>query len=138
MFSSRHKTPSEVEEELQFHVEMLERKYAQQGMSHADAKTAALRRFGNLQTVKRQCVNISRRQSVLRRTLKISTILLALSGLAIHILSPDPKVARIGSVLIMIAVSGRLLLYVRGLSPWSFLSQSETSPSVVPKDGART
>ncbi len=34
----RSKTPCEVEEELQFHIEMLERKYAQQGMPSADAK----------------------------------------------------------------------------------------------------
>src|ERR1044071_2244879 len=113
----RNKTAFEVEEELQFHVDMLERKYAQQGMSGAHAKAAALRRFGNLERVKKQCVDISRRNSLLRRVLKMSSILIALTGLALHTLSTDYKVARIGSVLIIIAVSGRLLLYVRGLSP---------------------
>jgi len=113
------KTALEVEEELQFHIEMLERKYAQQGMSDAHAKAAALRRFGNLERVKKQCVDISRRNSLLRRILKASSIVIALTGLAIQILSSDYKVARIGGMLIMIAISGRLLLYVRGLSPWS-------------------
>lgn len=108
----RKKTPQDVEEELQFHIDMLESKYALQGLPAADAKAAALKRFGNLQKVKKQCVDITKRSSFLRRVLKLVLILLALTGLAIHILSPDFKVARIGSTLIMIAVSGRLLLYV--------------------------
>ena len=117
MRPSRRKTPPEVEEEMQFHIEMLERKYAQQGMSIADAKAAALRRFGNLETFKQQCVDISSRNSLLRRMLKIASIVLALTGLSIRILSSDVKIAHIGDTLIMIAVSGRLLLYVRGMTP---------------------
>lgn len=129
MRSNRQKTPLEIEEELRFHIEMLELKYAQQGMSAADAKAAALRRFGNLETVRKQCVHISRRNSVLRRVLRTSSILIALAGLSIHILSSDPNIARIGEVLIMIAVSGRLLLYVRGLSPGPrFSEQVRASP----------
>ena len=140
MRPNRKKTAFEVEEELQFHIEILERKYAQQGMSDAHAKAAALKRFGNTERIKKQCLDISRRHSLLRRILKTSSILIALTGLAIHTLSSDYKVARIGAVLIMIAVSGRLLLYVRGLSPWIFLSGTKTSLSVVtdtPKDAAR-
>ena len=83
---NRRKTVFEVEEELQFHIEMLERKYAQQGMPGAYAKAAALKRFGNLERVKKQCVDISRRSSLLRRVLNIASILIALTGLAIHIL----------------------------------------------------
>ena len=133
---------SEVEEEMRFHMEMLERKYAQQGMSIADAKAAALRRFGNLDRVKKQCVHISRRNTLLRRVLKTASIVIALIGLSIHILSPDQKIAHIGDTLIMIAVAGRLLLYVRGLGSWSFFpATKQTSLSVVtdtPEDAART
>ena len=141
--SNRQQTPFEVEEELQFHIEMLERKYAQQGMSNADAKAAALRRFGNLETIKKRCVNISRRSSLLRRVLKMSLVLIALTGLSIRILSSDIKIAHIGDTLIIIAVAGRLLLYVRGLSPGTFLPGTKQTPlSVVvtetPEDGART
>jgi hypothetical protein len=109
-------TSLDVEEELRFHLELLELKYAQQGMSAAAAKTAALRRFGNLETVKRQCVTIRKRSSPVRRALKMCSIIMALTGFAIHMLSSDYKVGRIGSMLIMIAIAGRLLLYVRGLS----------------------
>ena len=111
------KTSLDVEEELQFHIEMLELKYAQQGMSTTQAQAAALRRFGNLETVKRHCVTIRKRSSLLRRVLKTSSILIALTGLAIHMLSSDYRVGRIGSVLVMIAIASRLLLYVHGLTP---------------------
>jgi|SRR6185369_16298098 len=111
------RTAFEVEEELQFHLEMLERKYTQQGMSPTAAKTAASRRFGNLKRIKKQCVNIRSRNSLLLRVLKMSSILIALAGLSIHFLTSDYKIARIGTMLIMIAVTGRLLLYVRGLNP---------------------
>src|SRR5215204_5158126 len=103
----RKRTSLEVEEELQFHIEMLERKYAQQGMCDAHAKTAALRRFGNFERVKKQCVDISRRNTLLRRILKTSLILIALIGLAIQTFSSDYKVARIGAMLIMIAIASR-------------------------------
>lgn len=110
--ANHHKTALDVEEELQFHIDMLERKYAQQGMPDAHAK--ALKRFGNLERVKKQCVDISLRNSLLRRVLKTSSIFIALTGLPIYIFSSDYKVARIGTTLIMIAVFGRLLIYVRG------------------------
>ena len=113
----RDKTSFEVEEELRFHLEMLERKYAQQGMCAADAKAAALKRFGNLERTRRQCVDISSRNTLLRRVLKTSAILIALTGLAVRFLTSDPKLAHIGDTLIMIALAGRLLLYVRGLTP---------------------
>jgi hypothetical protein len=139
MRPNRTKTAFEVEEELRFHIEMLERKFAQQGMSDAHAKAAALRRFGNLERVKKLCVDISRRNSFLRRILKASLILIAFTGLAIHTLSLDYKVDRIGTLLIVIAVSGRLLLYVRGLSPWSLVSPpNRSSLTGTPEDGAPT
>jgi hypothetical protein len=128
----RSRIAFDVEEELQFHIEMLERKFTAHGMSHADAKAAALKRFGNPDRVKRQCVEISRRRSPLRRALKTFSILLLIIGLAIHVLSSDYKVARIGNLFTAIAIFGRLLLYVRGLSPSTFLPASkEASLSVV-------
>ena len=115
MFANRNNHAFEVEEELRFHIEMLEHKYAQQGMCAADANAAAMKRFGNLERVKRQCVNISTRNSFVVRFLKTSAILIALAGIAIQLSSSDYKIERMGHVLVIIAVLGRLLLYVRGL-----------------------
>ena len=135
----RKQTASDVEEELRFHIATLERKYAQEGMSVADAKSAALKRFGNVERIKQQCVNISQRNTPIRRVLQTSSIVIGLTGLAIHILSSDLNIAHVGDNLIMIAVSGRLLLYVRGLNHLSATKQ--TSLSVVtdhPEDAAQT
>jgi len=130
----RNESVLEVEDELQFHLEMLERKYIQHGMSVVEAKAAALRRFGDLERVKKQCVVISSRNSLLRRILKISSILLALMGLSIQIFGSDYKVLRIGHLLIMIAIATRLLLYVRGLSPTTLLSATRERPLSVFND----
>jgi hypothetical protein len=139
MLPNDKRTACEVDDELQFHIEMLERKYAQLGMSAARAKAAALQRFGNVERVKKQCVDISRRNSPLRRVLKILAIVIAVTGFVIQTLSSDYKVARIGGMLIMIAVFGRLLLYVRGLKPWSFFPGTKrTFLTDTPDDGART
>jgi hypothetical protein len=139
--SNRNQIAFEVEDELQFHIEMLERKYAEDGMSAAAAKAAALRRFGSLERAMKQCVDIRSRNSLLRRVLKTLLILLGLSGFLIRILSSDLRVDQVGDVLIMIAIAGRLLLYVRGLSPSTFLSgTNETCPSIVtetPPDGSK-
>jgi hypothetical protein len=122
----------EVEDELQFHIEMLERKYIQDGMSAAAAKAAALRRFGSIEKAMKQCVDIRSRSSLVRRILKMSLIILGLTGFAIRILSSHRNFDHMGDILIMIAIAGRLLLYVRGLTPSTFLSGTdETCPSIV-------
>jgi hypothetical protein len=122
----------DVEDELHFHIEMLERKYAQDGMSPAAAKAAALRRFGSLERAMKQCVDIRSRNSLKRRIIKTSLIILGLTGLSIRILSSEVNFDHMGDILIMIAIAARLLLYVRGLSPSTFLSgTNETCPSIV-------
>ena len=122
----------DVEDELNSHIEMLEHKYVQDGMSAAAAKAAALRRFGSLEKAMKQCVDIRNRNSLIRRILKMSTIILILTGLSISILSSEFRVGRIGHLLIVIAIGSRLLLYVRGLTPSTFLSGTdETCPSIV-------
>ena len=139
--SNRKQIVFEVEDELRFHVEMLERKYTQDGMSAAAARAAALRRFGSLERAMKQCVNIRSRNSLLRRVLKTSLVFLGLAGFVIRISSSDRNFDHIGDILIMIAIFGRLLLYVRGLSPSTFLSgTNETCPSIVtesPQDSSK-
>ena len=139
--SNRKQIVFEVEDELQFHLEMLERKYIQDGMSAAAAKAAALRRFGSLEKAMKQCVEIRSRNGLVRRIIKVSLIILGLTGLSIRMLSSEVNFIHFGDVLIMIAIAGRLLLYVRGLSPSTFLSgTSETCPSIVtetPQDNSK-
>jgi len=117
----------EVEEELQFHIELLQRENIQRGMSLEEARAATLKRFGNLDRVKNECVAICRRSRPLQRALNVCMILLALTGLIVHFASTDFRVARIGHILITIAVAGRLWLYVRRLGPTRFLPRNKTT-----------
>ena len=141
MSRNGNKTLAEVEEELRFHVEMLERKYARTGMPAAEAKAAAARRFGNFERTMKQCVAISRRSSLRIRLLKTFLVLIGLAGLSIRVLSSDLKVEHIGGTLMLIAISGRLLLYVRGCVPASSSSgTNDASLAVVsetPEDSTK-
>jgi hypothetical protein len=136
----RNAVESEVDEELQFHLEMLESKFAQVGMGAPEARAAALRRFGNVERIKKQCVDISKRNGLLRRVLKISLLLVGLIGLAIRVSTTELHISRVGTMLIMIAIFGRLLLYVRGLSAFTYLAGVKpTSLPVItrnPEDGS--
>ena len=135
MIPNRQKAAFDVQDELQFHIDMLERKYTQSGMSAKQAKAAAVKRFGNLEKIKRQCVDISRRNSLIRRILKTFTIVLAFTGLSIIILASDYKVTRIGTMLLVISLFGRLLLYARGLVTSTIPPRTnERSLSVFPED----
>ena len=120
-------TRLEVEEELHLHVELLQREYMQRGMSLEEARATTLKRFGNFDRVRNECVAICRRSHPLQRAFKVFLILLAVTGLIIRITSTDYYVARIGPILITIAIAGRLLLYVRGLSPSRFLPKNKTT-----------
>jgi Flp pilus assembly protein TadB len=120
----------EVEEELRFHIDLLLHENIQRGMSAEDAQAATLKRFGNLDRFKNECVEICKRSSPLQRALKIFLILLALTGVIVKIVSTDFHIARIGGVLIMVAVAARLLLYVRNLTPSRFLPRNESSLTI--------
>ena len=129
---NREQIAFEVEDELQFHIEMLERKYVQDGMSAAAAKAAALRRFGSIEKAMKQCVAIRSRNSLPRRVVKAFLLLVGLTGLSVRLLSSELNFVHLGDILIMIAISARLFIYVRGLSPSTFLSgTNETCPSIV-------
>ena len=117
----------EVEEELRFHMERLCQEHREQGFSMTEAQEASLKRFGNVERVKRQCVEISKRSRPLMRILKVLFTLLFFGGVLVRVFRTDLHVSRVGDVLMMVAVSGRLFLYVRGLSPASFLSSNKTS-----------
>ena len=121
----RDLTERQVEEELQFHLELLTEQHLQQDMSLAKAKDAALERFGNLEQIKDQCVEISRSNRPLIRALKSFLILVFLVGVLVRVLSTELGVHHLGSILILVAVSGRLFFYVRSLNPSRF----------TPKDG---
>lgn len=117
----------EIEEELRFHLELLTAALQQQDMSLAEAKDAALKRFGNVEQIRDRCVEISRKNHPSIRALKSFLILVFLVGVLVRVFSTEFHVTRVGDVLIAVGILGRLLVYVRGLNPSSFRSKPETS-----------
>ncbi len=127
----------EIDEELRFHLELLTEALQQQDMSLAEAKDAALNRFGNLEQIKDQCVVISRRNHPSIRALKSFLILVFLVGVLVRVFSTEFHVLHVGDILIAVGVLGRLLVYVRGLNPSSFLSKPETSSPLMLNENGR-
>lgn len=119
----------EIEDELRFHLDLLTDEHCQQAMPPDEARSRAEERFGNFEQIRDQCVEISMRNSLQTRALKCLLILIFLTGVLVHVLGTEYHVTRIGDLLMMIGLLGRLLVYVRGLNRSSFLSEAtDTSP----------
>jgi hypothetical protein len=119
----------EVDEELGFHLDLLTQENLLQDMPIAEARTAALNRFGNLEQIKDECVEISRNRHPVIRALKSLMIGVFLLGVLIRVVGTEIHVTRVGNILIVVAILTRLLLYVRSLKPSRFRS---TTPSSSP------
>src|SRR4029453_10737233 len=128
----------EVDEELRFHLELLTEQHLQHADTLVEARAAALRRFGNVEQVKDQCVEISKRKRPLTRALKSFLILTFLAGIFVRIFGTELHVDRVGQMLIAIAVMGRLFLYVRALNRAGFRPKSYTSSPLMFNSTAKT
>ena len=100
----------QVEEELQFHIEMRAQDYQREGLDFDASLEKAKVRFGDFEMVKRQCVEISAQNSVGIWILKILFTMSFLLGVLVKSLNPELHATRIGSVLMMIGIFGGLLL----------------------------
>ena len=125
----------EIEEELRFHLELLTEQNLQQEMSLAQAKDAALKRFGNVELIKDQCVEISRTNRPLIRALKFLIVLVFLFGVVVRVFATELNIRHLGDILILVAVSGHLFFYVRGLNPSRFAPKAELSSPLMLNDG---
>jgi len=121
---------SEIEEELRFHFELLVEQHQRQDMSREAAECAASKRFGNVERIKDQCLAIRRSNHPVLVALKSFLILTLLSGIGVRVLSTTLNTRRIGDLLIAIPILAGLLLYVRSISPSSFLAKPETALSL--------
>jgi hypothetical protein len=119
----------EVEEELRFHLDSLTEQQLQNVDTLEEARAAALRRFGNVEQVKDECVEISERRRPFTRALKSFLVLLFLAGVFVRIFGTELQVVRVGDMLITVGLMGRLFLYVRGLKPAGFRPKSDASSS---------
>ena len=116
----------EVDEELRFHLDLLTEQHLQDADTVADARAAALSRFGDVEQIKDECVEISKRSRPLTRALKTFFVLTFLAGILVRIWGTELHVDRVGQMLIAIGFMGRLFMYVRGSRPAGLHSKSDT------------
>src|SRR6185295_1768230 len=128
----------QIEDELRFHLELLTEHHLERNLPLPEARDAALKRFGNVEQIKEQCVEISRNSRPLIRVLKSLLILVFLAGVCVRIFSPELHLTRMGDVLIYVGILGRLFFYVRGLNPAQFNSQPANSSPLKLNDTRHT
>ena len=124
---NRRDAEREVENELLFHLELLTKEYLQSGMTLAEAERAALKRFGNIEQIKNQCVEISKRSRPVMRVLKSFFVVIFLAGVFASTLGADIYGKQIGNMLMAIAALGGLLAYLRGLRFSGFVPETRNS-----------
>jgi hypothetical protein len=106
----------EIEEELRFHLEMRAQQNRAAGMTPEAAAADAQQRFGDYEAVKTQCRAIAREKlahSLPRRIFNGLIWIMHGCGLTLRFLSDIDTVQQCGTILIVISVTWRLLLYVR-------------------------
>lgn len=120
-----HALQRQVEEELQFHIEMRAQDYQKEGIDYEASLERAKLRFGDFAMVKRQCVEISAKNSVGIWILKVLFTISFLLGVLIKSITPELNTTRIGSVLMMIGIFGGLLLIGKTIRMRDFKSAPE-------------
>jgi hypothetical protein len=137
-FLNSNSIEREIEEELRFHLDLLTEKYIARGISRAEAEGFAARRLGNVDQIRDQCLEISMRNTPQVRALKFLLVLVFLIGIFVRIMGTEYHVTRMGTVLMMIGLLGRLFLYVRGLNPSRFFSKPDASSRLILSEHGHT
>lgn len=124
---NRRNVEREVEDELHFHLQQLTEENLRRGMALEEAEEEASKRFGNVERIKDQCVEISQRSRPLMRVLKSFLIVVFLTGVLARMSGVGIYGTQTGNMLMTIAALSGLLLYLRGLRFSSFVSKDEDS-----------
>jgi len=107
----------EIDEELQFHLELLTEEHCRQNIPRDQARAKALECFGDVEQIRDECLIIAHRNQPLVLALKWFFGFVFVAGVLVRIFSRDYHVTRIGTLLMEVGALARLLLYLRGKSP---------------------
>jgi hypothetical protein len=124
---NRAEIEREIEEELGLHLDLLTQEHLRLDLPLAEARAAALKRFGDVEQIRDECVEISRRRHPLILVLKSFLIVVFFAGVLLRVLIAEYHVKHCADILMAVGILGRLLVYARGLRPSSFLAKPETS-----------
>lgn len=117
----------EVDEELQFHLDLLTEELCRRDMSWEEAQATALGRFGNVAQIRDECVRIARRNHPLVSVLKWFFGFVFVTGVLVRIFGPEYHFTRVGNILMAVGVLSRFLLYLRVMSASMYISKPDES-----------
>jgi hypothetical protein len=126
----------EIEEELQFHLDLLTAEHCRQDMTWDEARARAIKSFGNVEKIRDQCVRIARRSHPVVVALKWFLGFVFVTGVLVRVFSPEFHITRVGNILMAVGALSRLLLYLRGMNPASYVSQPDDSTLIKLNDSA--
>jgi len=108
----------DVEQELQFHLDLLAEEHYRQDMSWEQAQAVALGQFGDFNAIRNECVRIARRHHPLVSALKWFFGFVFVTGVLVRIFGTEYHMVRVGNLLMALGVLSRLLLYLRVMTPF--------------------
>jgi hypothetical protein len=121
-FDSR-RAQEEIDEELRLHLDLLTEEHWRQDVPWEEAQATAVKRFGNLERIRDECVRIARRNHPRIQALKWFFGLVFVTGVLVRVFSPEYHLTRVGDMLIAAGILSRLLLYVRGMNSSTYVSK---------------
>jgi hypothetical protein len=104
---------NDVDDELRFHIEMQVSAFEDQGLSREQSEARAQARFGNVEQIRSECIQISSRRSVLIRVLTSLFLISLVVGLFLRALVPEVHVNQVGNMLMIIGSLGVLVIYAK-------------------------
>ena len=117
---------NDVDDELRFHLEMRAKEYENRGVARDKSELMAKQRFGNIQKVRSECIQISARRSFLTWVLNMMFLTNLILGLALRVFVPQTQIRRVGDVMMMIGGLGILLVYAKHAGTRMLSSDQET------------
>ena len=102
-----------IEDELLFHIEMRTQENMDSGMAPTEARQNAEERFGNLETIKTNCLKIHSDSHVAMKALSYLLWMLVAFGLLLRLTGSARGIGPAGDLIAMSAILLRLLIHLR-------------------------
>jgi hypothetical protein len=104
---------NEVDDELRFHLDMRADEFQRSGLTRDTSESLAQERFGDVEKIRSECIQISSRKTVLIWLLNTLFMMSLLFGLFLRFFAVQTQVNRVGNVMVMIGGLGILLVYAK-------------------------
>ena len=102
-----------IEDELRFHIEMRTQENMDSGMTPTQARQDAEERFGNLESIKSDCLKIHCDNHVVIKALNYLLGIVVAFGLVLRLTSSARGIGPTGDLIAMSAILLRLLIHLR-------------------------